>query len=142
MKISQIFPSRWLKAAELGPDGLELTIRKVTLEEVGEEREQKPVMAFDETDKKLVLNITNSKAIAALTGLDDTDAWPGHKIKLVKVKVKVSYDEKTADAIRVEPPAPAAAKLPNKLVLRRSLGKTKSVALQQDAEDGEGENPF
>ena len=124
MKISQIFPSRWLKAVELGPDGLELTIRKVTLEEVGEEREQKPVMAFDETDKELVLNITNWNSIADLTGKDDSDDWPGHKIKLVRSKVQ--YGSKTVDAIRIEAPDK-----PDKPVLRR-LVKREPVARQQD----------
>jgi hypothetical protein len=102
MKISQIFPSRWLKAVDLGPDGETVTIRKVTMELVGEERENKPVITFDEIDKELVLNVTNANAIADVTGQDDSDNWPGQVIKLVRVKVQ--WGAKTVDAIRIEAP--------------------------------------
>ena len=131
MKYNEIFPSRWLKAADLELDGKKVTIRKVTLEEIGEERERKPIMAFLETDKELVVNVTNWNSISELTGLDDSDDWLGHEIKLVRVKVQ--YGAKTVDAIRIE--------APDKLVLRRS--QTKRVAKQQEEEeDGEGEKPF
>ena len=132
MKISQIFPSRWLKAIDLGADGETATIRKVTMEEVGEERERKPVMTFDEIDKELVLNVTNANAIAGVTGKDDSDDWPGQVIKLVRCKVQ--FGAKTVDAIRIEAPDEPGG---------RSPGKTKSVPKQQAAEvDREVEIPF
>jgi hypothetical protein len=102
MKSNQVFPSRWLKAADLGPDGETVTIRRVTMEEIGEERERKPVMTFDETDQELVVNLTNWNSIAELTEKDDSDDWPGRVIKLVRVKVQ--YGKKTVDAIRIEAP--------------------------------------
>jgi hypothetical protein len=102
MKISQIFPSRWVKAVELGPDGETVTIKKVVMKEVGEERENKPVMTFDEIDKELVLNVTNANAIADVTGEDDSDNWPGHVIKLVRSRVQ--FGAKTVDAVRIEAP--------------------------------------
>jgi hypothetical protein len=102
MKISQIFPSRWLKAADLGPDGETVTIRKITMELVGEDRENKPVITFDEIDKELVLNVTNANAIADVTGEDDSDNWPGQVIKLVRSRVQ--FGAKTVDAVRVEAP--------------------------------------
>jgi len=100
MKSNDVFPSRWLKAAEIEGDGEIVTIRKVTMEEIGEERERKPIIAFEETDQELVVNLTNWTTIADLTGLDDSDDWPGHKIKLVRRKVQ--YGKKTVDAIRIE----------------------------------------
>ena len=81
MKSNQVFPSRWLKAADLEPHGETVTILKVTMEEIGEERERKPIMTFDETDKELVVNVTNWNSIAELTGEEDSDDWPGHVIK-------------------------------------------------------------
>jgi len=132
MKCNEVFPSRWLKPADLEPDGETVTIRKVTMEEIGEKRERKPIIAFDETDKELVVNITNWNSIAELSGEEDSDNWPGHVIKLVRSKVQ--YGAKTVDGIRIE--------APDKPV-ERSLGKTKSVTKQQDAEqNGEKEIPF
>jgi hypothetical protein len=73
MTRNQIFPSRWLKASDLSREGQDVTIRKVTVEEIGEAREKKPVCAFDEIDKELVVNVTNWNGIAELTGEDDSD---------------------------------------------------------------------
>jgi hypothetical protein len=72
------------------------------MEEIGEERERKPVMTFDETDQELVVNLTNWNTIAELTEKDDSDDWPGRKIKLIRVKAQ--YGKKTVDAIRIEAP--------------------------------------
>jgi hypothetical protein len=112
MKSSDVFASRWFKAADLEPGGEVVTIKKVVMEPVGEDRETKPVMTFEETDKELVINLTNWSSIAELTGKDDSDDWPGHEIKLVRVKVP--FGKKTVDAVRIE-----AADEP----VGRSLGK-------------------
>ena len=48
MTRNEVYPSRWLKAADLSPDGEQVTIRKVTVEEIGEEREKKPIISFDD----------------------------------------------------------------------------------------------
>jgi hypothetical protein len=102
MKSTQIFPSRWLKPADLESDSEHFTVKKVVMEEVGEKRESKPVMTFKETDKALILNFTNWNSIAELTGKDDSDDWPGHKIKLVRVKLQIRKE--IVDAIRIEAP--------------------------------------
>lgn len=104
MTRNQVYPSRWLKAADLSPDGEQITIREVTVEEIGEEREKKPVMSFDELDKELVVNMTNWTSIEELTGENDSDKWAGHAIKLVRVRVP--FGGKNVEAIRVEPADP------------------------------------
>jgi hypothetical protein len=100
MTRNQIFPSRWLKASDLSREGQNVTIRKVTVEEIGEAREKKPICAFDEIDKELVVNVTNWNGIAELTGEDDSDNWAGHVVKLVRVRVP--FGGKNVEAIRVE----------------------------------------
>jgi hypothetical protein len=135
MKCNEVFPSRWLKAADLSPDLETVTMRKVAMKEVGEERERKPVMTFDEIDKELVLNITNWNSIAELTGEDDSDAWPGFKIKLVRTKVQ--YGAKTVDAIRVESADPP--KRPVKKLTKRTPAP--APAGRELDDDGE-EIPF
>ena len=100
MTRNQVYPSRWLKAADLAPEGEQVTISNVTLEKIGEEREEKPVMAFGEIEKELVVNVTNWNSIAELTGEENSDDWPGHVIKLVRVRVP--FGGKNVEAIRVE----------------------------------------
>jgi hypothetical protein len=97
---NEVYPSRWLNAVDLSPDGEQVTIRKVTMEEIGEKRERKPICAFDEIDKELVVNVTNWTSIEELTGEDDSDNWPGHVVKLVRVRVP--FGGKNVEAIRVE----------------------------------------
>jgi hypothetical protein len=121
MKSNQVFPSRWLKAADLESDGETVTIKKIMMEKVGLEQEHKPVMSFDETDQLLVINLTNWNSIAELTGKNDSDDWPGQVIKLIRVKVQ--YGKKTVDAIRIE-----TADEP----VGRSLRKTERIAQQPD----------
>ena len=101
---NEVYPSRWLKAADLSPEGEQVTIRRVTMEEIGEEREKKPIMSFDDRDKELVLNVTNWDSIEELTGEHDSDKWAGHVIKLVRVRVP--FGGKNVEAIRVEPADP------------------------------------
>jgi hypothetical protein len=96
-----------------------VTIRKVTVEEVGEERERKPVIAFDELQKELVVNVTNWNSIVEITGEEDSDNWPGHKIKLVRLRVP--FGNKNVEAIRVEPADHVKP-------VRRSLPKRHAVA--------------
>ena len=100
MTRNQIFPSRWLKAADLPADGEQVTIGKVSVEPVGEEREEKPVMTFDELEKELVVNVTNWNSVAEITGEEDSDQWAGSRIKLIKRKVP--FGTKQVDAIRIE----------------------------------------
>ena len=115
MTRSQVYPSRWLNAVDLSPDGEQVTIRKVTMKEIGGKRERKPICAFEEIDKELVINLTNWTCIEELTGEADSDKWPGHVVKLVRVRVP--YGGKNVEAIRVEA---ADAKLRRSLPLKKS----------------------
>ncbi len=102
MKESQAFPSNWLKAGEFTTATV-YTVATVTTETVGqgENAEAKRVLSFKETDKELVLNKTNWKAIAKISGQDDDDQWTGTKVELFKTVVEFKGDH--VDAIRVRP---------------------------------------
>lgn len=103
MKSTDIFPSKYLSAKDL--DGREpvVSINRAVMETVGDDR--KIVVYFDGKDKGLVLNKTNFSAIEDITGQDDTDNWPGYKVKLVTRKVE--YQGKRVPAIRIEDPPSA-----------------------------------
>jgi hypothetical protein len=101
MKVELLFPSRYLKAADLsGPTPL--TIEAMIVEDVRTKggKEPKPVLYFRErTDKALILNKTNVEVIAALHG-GETDDWAGKVIVLVKARAP--FGNKIVDAIRVQ----------------------------------------
>jgi hypothetical protein len=114
MKISTLFPSKYVKAADLEGRTVTLTIRGLTVEEMGHgsEKERVPVLYFEVTKKGLVLNRTNAVIIAALYG-DETDNWVGQRISIYPTKVRAFGAMK--DAIRVReqvPPPPKPAQAP------------------------------
>ncbi len=89
MKISGAFPSKYLKAADLGNRSVTVTIEKVVMENVGQEgqgEEYKPVLYFQGKSKGMVLNKTNAEAIAYVHG-DETDAWLGKPVELLTMMV-------------------------------------------------------
>jgi hypothetical protein len=65
MKISQLFPSKYVKAVDLNGKTVTLTIAKLAIEELGHgpEKERKPVLYFERATKGLVLNRTNAMTI-------------------------------------------------------------------------------
>ena len=77
------FPSKFIKAEDLGATRPIGTIRIVDFESVGTgtNAEQKLVAHFIEpTLKPLVLNLINSDTIAEIAATDDYSAWPGCRI--------------------------------------------------------------
>jgi hypothetical protein len=88
VKISNAFPSKYLRAADIEEMGGRLThtVRKVVMEEVGQDRQEKPVVYFTKIRPGLVLNRTNAARLAASLG-DETDGWAGKTITLETEKV-------------------------------------------------------
>ncbi len=100
MKISQEFPSKYLKAADLQDKDVRVTMASVEKELLGDEK--KLILYFKGKDKGLVLNKTNSSTIADAYG-DDTDEWFGQDVILFSVMV--DFQGKVGPAIRVRPPS-------------------------------------
>lgn len=78
MNIHEAFPSRFIKAVQVKAP-MDLTIKCVTMEEVGDDR--KPVLYFEGRSSGLVMNKTQGKAVAALHG-EEMDAWSGEMIRI------------------------------------------------------------
>jgi hypothetical protein len=97
MRTSDVFPSRFVKAADIGDKEVVVTIDRVEMEDVGDDH--KPVAYFKGTEKGLVLNRTNWDRISLAAGTDDSDEWPGVRIMLITEPV--TYGGKTSPAIRV-----------------------------------------
>lgn len=105
MNIDQAFPSKYLKAADVGETDLALTIKKVVIETVGqgEDAEEKPIVYFDETEKGLVLNKTNTNTIKGLYSVE-TDNWMGKTIAIFATEVDFAGKQTMALRVRMRAP--------------------------------------
>jgi hypothetical protein len=99
------FPSRYLQLADLDEGPIIALIKNVTTENIGpaENAERKLVVHFHEPDvKALVCNLTRAEAIAEIAGSEDTEEWPGTKVRLVRGMTR--YQGKKVGCIVVERP--------------------------------------
>lgn len=102
--LNDIFKSSDSLAAEdLQGNDVVLTIKEVEIVEFEDDgrKKQKPVLHFNETEKTLVSNKTNSMMIAEHYGYE-TSAWAGEKITLYPTKT--DFGGKIVDCIRVRAP--------------------------------------
>jgi hypothetical protein len=103
MNINDSFPSKYLKASDLGGRQVTVKIDRVELEEVGRDKEQRPILYFVGKQKGCVLNKTNANKIASAYG-QDTEDWT-HRA-LILFEAMVDYAGDTVPAIRIKvPPA-------------------------------------
>ena len=99
-----LFPSKWLAAADLEGDDRIVKIKGITAaEEVGQQKDKRPIVYFQGVEKGMVLNKTNAKRIAKLYG-NDTDKWIGKSITLYPSEC--DFGDETVPCLRVRPEAP------------------------------------
>lgn len=102
MRVTELCPSPHLEALDVGDkigDEVIVTIKGVRIAEVGQDKVAKGVVEFNEYDRGLVLNKTNSRMIASIHGAQ-TDQWKGKK--LVLYRSETSFQNKTVPCIRVK----------------------------------------
>lgn len=103
MKISDLFPSRWLSPADLQGRSVRVTIKSVELVSLRDPRTKqenaKAVVYFEGKQKALILNKTNAFKIAELLG-DDTDSWIGGQITLFPDEIMVAGVKKKCIRVR------------------------------------------
>lgn len=82
MKMSEMFPSSWLKKEDV-PQPIRATIREVTQEEISGDggKELKAVVAFMGNVKPMILNRGNAAALEEAFG-DDSDLWHGKQVEI------------------------------------------------------------
>jgi hypothetical protein len=116
MTRDEVFPSKYLKAADLKGKARIVTIesaRYEPLKSLDGKETQKIVLYFENVPKSLPLNATNFDAVCDATGFPDTEDWPGQRIELYPTKT--SMGGQLVDCIRIRPPSaprPAAAAPP------------------------------
>ena len=100
MNINDAFPSKYLKAADIEGNPT-VEIANVSEEEVGRDKEVRPVLYFHGEEKGIILNKTNANNIAKLYGYE-TDDWVGKKVVLGTTYV--DFQGQSVEAIRIYPP--------------------------------------
>ena len=84
MNINNVYPGRWLKAADLAGKPAVLKIAAADMEELQSpdgSRQTKLVLRFADEPKSLVVNKTNLYNISEFLGAE-TDDWVGHPIEV------------------------------------------------------------
>jgi len=107
-----MFPSEFVAAEEFNDKDVSLTIKSVkvdSLRTTDGSTEQKPVLYFNETPKKLVLNKTNATQIAQLHGAK-AEKWVGKKVTLFPTTC-AAFGQ-TVDCIRIRPTMPQSKPKP------------------------------
>lgn len=105
MKVSDAFPSRFIRETDLQGQTVKLTIDHVEMDMIG--GDQKPVAYFKGKKKGLVLNVTKARAIETLAG-EDMSTWGGVSIELFPTMV--SFQGRPVSAIGVRPLDPVRTK--------------------------------
>jgi hypothetical protein len=100
-KVSDVYKSSYLRAADV-EEPLTVTIKSASIEELGEDKDEKIVVLFEELDRGLVLNRTNADYLSMICNSDDTEDWPGTRVGLFVQPV--SFKGKLVDSIRVTKP--------------------------------------
>lgn len=100
MDATDVYPSSWLKAADVGKKKSKLTIVEVKVIRIKENDPQKLELHFDETDKALVLNKTNASRLIESLG-KETSGWIGKTIELYTITTDYKGEEVQAIRIRV-----------------------------------------
>jgi hypothetical protein len=102
VKISEAYPSRFYKYAELGGKPVTKVISHAEEHEVGQARELRPVLYFEGEKKGMVLNRRNASYLAGRYG-DDSKGWAGKPIELYPTVVE--FGNKPVETIRLRLPA-------------------------------------
>lgn len=114
MNANDMFPSKYLKASDLGDHKPVVVISNIELENLGSEEapDKKPVLYFKGKDKGLACNKTNWNTLISLYG-QETDGWIGKAIKLQSMEVQ--FKGRMTMAIRIslnKPSSPGVSENP------------------------------
>lgn len=102
MNINQAFPSKYLKASDLNDQTVTVKIADVKIEQVGQNKDTKPVAYFHGKTKGLVLNKTNSRKIAQIAGSPETEDWVDVEIAIYPTETE--FGGESVECIRVKAP--------------------------------------
>lgn len=98
MKVSEVFPGKYMKAADLQGQEYSVTIDNCVMERVVENEPEKVILYFSNSERGMVCNKTNALELASVYG-DDMDLWRGKPAMLYTAKVQ--FNGKMVDGLRL-----------------------------------------
>jgi len=104
MHVELMYPSDYLKAAEFRGKEVTLTIKRVFVEDLKDAKggkKKKYIIEFNETQKKLVLNITNARLIAKKLNDPKAVNWAGKQITLFPTTCDAFGETKECIRVRI-----------------------------------------
>lgn len=107
MNVNEAYPSKYLSASDLHGRKHLVTITHLDRDEVGANKDIRPIMYTQQFPKGIVLNKTNAITISGFHG-DEMDNWVGKQIVL-KTEIVTKPDGSMGPAIRMEGPENAPA---------------------------------
>lgn len=134
MNANDLFPpSEFLKSEDVETAGeMEFTIKGVSAKEYDEEdgtKTRKGILTFVETEKKMTLNVTNTKVLSTMFGDKDIDkTWIGKTVVLY-VDPHVQYAGKEVKGLRIRLVDPKADAITAYWSKTRELGFTRQDGL-------------
>jgi hypothetical protein len=136
--VRAMFEREFLGAWDLQGRDVTVEIERVQAAELflrdANAKKKKPVVSFKGTEKKLVLNKTNSETIATMYGYD-TRKWVGQKVTLYPTTARCGRE--TVDAIRVRPKVPQGrAQAVESQPVDREMRERQNRAAEQIEEEG------
>lgn len=100
MKMSEAFPSKWIKVHMLNGQPAVHTIMDCQMQSY-QDGTSAPALTFQGTEQMFGLNKVNGNMLSTLFG-DDTDQWRGKQIELFPTTTE--FQGKIVDCIRVRAP--------------------------------------
>jgi hypothetical protein len=107
----EMFPSKYLKAADLKDQAAVLTVDYAAVETLKNKgvEQRKVVLHFTKTAKQLPLNATNFDSMVDVTGEGDSERWKGAKVEVYPTTTQMAGE--TIPCIRIRAPAQKQLKL-------------------------------
>ena len=103
-----LYGKEWLGSWDLQDKDVTVTIISCAggeLTAAGGRKSKKPVLTIKGTEKKLALNATNGKTIAALYG-KHVEAWAGKRVTLYKSTTRSPDGGDDVECVRIRPKVP------------------------------------
>lgn len=108
MKVSDLYPTKYLRGSDLAGHAVAVTIENILLESFYDQESRdnvkKPVLYFTGKSKGLILSKSLAYKLATILNSDDMDDWKGQPIVIFTEKRSVYGDVKDVFSARAAQP--------------------------------------
>jgi hypothetical protein len=105
INFDQVLSSKWMSKDDVPTQGVDLIIRSITQEQVGDELEEKLALHFHGSYKPLLLNRTNIRILQSIYGSDSSKCL--NQPICVYCDPTISYGGRLTGGVRLRMPQPA-----------------------------------